>query len=328
MTTAHYEVSGLRLTCNHLLPCLISSNGAVDIVVHYFASTMLLAALPVTAVRNSATAEMSWHDEQNALHIRFTDPLNSAQLEFILSATNDRVDVYYSAGIIVDDITRVLLGTIMGRILSRRGKPALHANVVDIDGGAVLFCGCSGAGKSSTTAALVAAGAPLLADDIATLEMIGQQLFVAHGYPHLRLWPDSAQSLGSQWQDLPLVFSRTETMGFKCYRDLSQTPELFTGRPLPLRVIYLLKARVSGQVDPSFRSLSQQEAVPALLGNLYLGQEQAAALVARQLPAMVRVAQQCLVYEVSAPDGLNHLPAFAEALVTHARQSIRQLQVS
>jgi hypothetical protein len=49
----------------------------------------------------------------------------------------------------------------------RRDAIFFHASSVDIDGGGVMFIGRKGAGKSTTSLALAAAGFPLLGDEIA-----------------------------------------------------------------------------------------------------------------------------------------------------------------
>jgi hypothetical protein len=58
-----------------------------------------------------------------------------------------------------------LLHAFVPKILSLRGHFVLHAAAVAIDGRVLAFSGLSGAGKSTTAAALVAAGAVAVCDD-------------------------------------------------------------------------------------------------------------------------------------------------------------------
>jgi hypothetical protein len=66
-----------------------------------------------------------------------------------------------------------LVGPVMAVVLCQRGGFALHASAVSIAGEAVLFLGVSGSGKSTTAAALTAAGQRFLADDIVALVETG-----------------------------------------------------------------------------------------------------------------------------------------------------------
>jgi hypothetical protein len=60
-------------------------------------------------------------------------------------------------------------GTVVAHLLAWRGVIPMHACAVAIDGRAVLIAGTAGAGKSSLTAGVIAAGAELLSDDLSAL---------------------------------------------------------------------------------------------------------------------------------------------------------------
>jgi len=85
-----------------------------------------------------------------------------------------------------------LLGSAMGALLAQRGKLVLHAGCVAMGERALAVAGNSGAGKSTTTAALVQRGCTLLSDDLVAVS----QGRVCSGYPFLRLWPQSFNLLG------------------------------------------------------------------------------------------------------------------------------------
>ena len=303
------------------LPCIATkSDTAPDLQVR-FATTVKHPLQPIleSAVRNPVTGEFEWQDEQGLTHVRYVDPLDGSQLEFVLHPTDNAIEIFWDGRVFIEDIPRVLLGTIFGRWLRAQDVTALHANVVNIAGAAVLVCGGSGSGKSTTTAALLAAGHPLLTDDLAALDLSGSSPKVRHGYPHLRLWPDSASGLGPEWQNLPLVFRNTETMGVKVYRDLAGHPELFSDTDLPLSCVYVLDGRNEGLEQTQFERLPTGLAVPYLLRNLYLGQGRSSQLLAAYLPDMVHVAERCPVFLVRVAAGLNRLPELAAAMTAHAR---------
>lgn len=95
-----------------------------------------------------------------------------------------------------DDIPIFLLGTVFGILLHQREQIVLHASAVRINGKAVLFCGNSGAGKSTMAAALVQRGYPLVTDDVCAIAMTAEGVPMV--YPdgrQLKLWAQSIDRL-------------------------------------------------------------------------------------------------------------------------------------
>jgi len=81
-----------------------------------------------------------------------------------------------------------LLGPVIAVLLHRRGHFVLHGSSVIINGTAQIFLGDKEAGKSTTAAALVAAGHPLIADDIvAIINEPDKLLRVFPGPPTMKL---------------------------------------------------------------------------------------------------------------------------------------------
>ena len=82
--------------------------------------------------------------------------------------------------------------SIFGAVLQQRGVMAFHAGSVTADGGAVLFLGGSGIGKSSLAAALHDRGYDLLADDVTgvVLDRGAHRPVALPSLPCFRLRPD------------------------------------------------------------------------------------------------------------------------------------------
>ncbi|MEH6756661.1 MAG: hypothetical protein V7676_04030 [Parasphingorhabdus sp.] len=81
-----------------------------------------------------------------------------------------------------------LLGPVIAVLLHRRGHFILHGSSVIINGTAQVFLGDKGAGKSTTAAALVAAGYSMIADDVvAIINEPDQPLKVFPGPPTMKL---------------------------------------------------------------------------------------------------------------------------------------------
>ncbi len=121
-----------------------------------------------------------------------------------------------------------------------RGREVLHASAVVLGGGAVLFAGEPGAGKSSLAAALVRAGAALLGDDAISLERREGSLLAHPAVAALYLRP-------AEWDRLSVA-----------ERELLGPAEPFAGRqrhapeamapPTPFEALYLLERAREGAV--------------------------------------------------------------------------------
>ncbi len=84
-----------------------------------------------------------------------------------------------------------LLGSAMGALLHQQGKLPLHASAVAVDGGAVIFLGTSGIGKSTLSADLSLKGFPVLADDIGVITFNKDGIpFLQPGIARIKLWED------------------------------------------------------------------------------------------------------------------------------------------
>lgn len=96
------------------------------------------------------------------------------------------------SGVDEAEIQVFLLGSVFGALCHQRGLVTLHASAVRLpDGGAALFAGPSGIGKSTVAAALMQRGYEVICDDLSVLRKQPDGVYhVAPGIPRLRLWDD------------------------------------------------------------------------------------------------------------------------------------------
>jgi hypothetical protein len=108
-----------------------------------------------------------------------------------------RVVIEPCGGVARDEIDAWMQGLITPLLLAQRGRFALHANLVELDGGAVAVAGARGAGKTTTSLVLERRGARTLGDDVARLSCDDGALVScsATGRP-LRIAPETAATLG------------------------------------------------------------------------------------------------------------------------------------
>lgn len=98
-----------------------------------------------------------------------------------------------------DELIRVpLLGSVLAVALYFLGRLVLHGNAMSIEGKGALLLGAKGQGKSTLSAALVARGHSIQAEDVATVAVSpGNAVEIFRGMRQLRLWPDAIRpSLG------------------------------------------------------------------------------------------------------------------------------------
>lgn len=90
-----------------------------------------------------------------------------------------------------------LLASVFAALLRQRGLLVLHANVVTTPRGAVAISGVSGAGKSTTQAALIARGCRMVTDDITVICMAPDgRIMALPGVPKMNLCEDAAEKFG------------------------------------------------------------------------------------------------------------------------------------
>jgi hypothetical protein len=310
----YYRTFGLNLAVNRPIHFLIETDAQKpDCLILLHGSTSL-AKVPPQA-RQTTPTSCEWTSDDRGIVIRFHDPLNRGEVEFKLQSSGNQLDVWWTPEVDMHDVIRVCTSIMIGRILNALGKLALHANAVQVGGSCILLAAPSGAGKSSTTAALLKAGATLLSDDIVNIDNINNQFIAAHGFAQLRLWPDTASELLPDMTSLESVYKRTALTGDKRYWDLARQPDSFHPKDSPIQAIYLLgersKDRISAQLLPA------NLAIGSLLHQLYLGQPAHPELWQSPFMALVKLVQQVPVFTLQLLEGLHSLQSAHDFLLSH-----------
>lgn len=165
-----------------------------------------------------------------------------------------------------EDVATYVVGPVMGFVLRRRGILALHASSVCVCGNAVVLCGSSESGKSTTAAALALRGFSVLTDDISPVKDDEGLLYVEPGYARVCLWPDAVESLVGAPEALPRITPTWE----KCFLALDGVKAAFESKKRPLAVVYLLGARVDEVDAPRIEDSGMRDAVLELVQNTYM----------------------------------------------------------
>lgn len=127
----------------------------------------------------------------------------------------------------------LLLGFAMSLLLRQRGILVLHGSSVAVNDEVVAFVGGSGWGKSTLAEAFHLRGYGIVTDDVLPIKLDGDRPIVFPGFPQVKLWPETAASLGYDTENLPQVTPRQPKLAHRF-------SDRFNLTPLPLRKIYIL----------------------------------------------------------------------------------------
>lgn len=240
-------------------------------------------------------------------HFRYSDGT-----EFLVESNGAEVwATWPSETLTLEDTATYLLGPIMGFVLLLRGTICLHASAVAIGTQAIALLGPAGSGKSTTAAAFANRGYGILAEDVLSLNEQGKTFWVQPGYPCIRLWPHSVEALYGTTHELPKL---TPTWD-KCFLDLSQESYTFHERPLPLTAVYLLAARSENPEAPYVESLSQAQALMALVANTYATNLMDREMRAYEFGLLSRLAMDVPIMQVTPSNNAEQLGRLCETII-------------
>jgi len=305
-----YSVYGLAVESNLEIPGL-SEGGGRGAPLAIRGGPAGDFAPPATPPRLAGELETLWHLGDERWLLRYDGRSMGAPSWYVeASQRGERLDVRWEESGQRGDIAAFLPGPGLALALHMRGAFPLHAGAVAADGRAALIMGPSGAGKSTTLAALVRRGFPLISDDVAVLADEGDFPAVHAGPRRLRLYRASAKAAG--WDgELSRLFRHPE-LDDKKYLPLDDAPDL--AGPIPVGSIWYLRPRAAAGSAVGIERLAPKDALARLLANVYCGRFLDRGGVQRAASRCADLAGGVPVFAVTAPDDLEALPAFAEAL--------------
>jgi hypothetical protein len=194
-----------------------------------------------------------------------------------------------------------LLGPVMAMLLHLRGKLVLHASAVASGDRGAIFLGDKRAGKSTTAAALVAAGNRLLTDDVLALDtMPTGGLGILPAYPQIKLARDSAQAIAIDAIVEPRLHHAIDKRQHRLTHGFSHASTAATR-------IYVLQRGAEAKVT----AMPVQTALLALMRFSYVTRFEGAALKGASAAAHLRLCAELAsstgVRQLVIPDGLHRL---------------------
>ncbi len=227
----YYRVAGLRVASEIELAGAIPAQGGAAAAEVTINTGPVAGSLPGAGINGPTWALRASPDGELAC-ARFL--LRIPGIARFLLTGGREIRFEAEAGIAPSEIAIFVLGTVFGVLLHQRGQIVLHASAVRVGGNAVLFCGASGAGKSSLAAALAQRGFPVVTDDFCALDFddSGGHVVQSDGR-QLKLWAQTIAHLSLEAQRGAPVRQQLQ----KYYVE----PDLSHSEALPLGAVYFLR---------------------------------------------------------------------------------------
>ena len=308
-----YRVYGLTLQVNQPLPGLIPAHNDTPVDVWIDLMKDGESQLPSAEVETiSSGLNVLCKEYGTYFHLWFR---GDGQLDFQIDSQGRHIWASWTRSVL-EEVTGLLLGQVLGCALRLQRTLCLHACVVKIGQHAIAIVGESGAGKSTTAAVLARRGHAILSDDIAVLNDDKQHWLVQPGYPRLRLWPETIHALYGSELDLKKIFSFCEKRFVDLIGNSSETVSKFYSDSLPLAAIYVLGKRQPELAAPKIETISPATAVMTLMAHrsvshLKLDLDKQA----HEFAGLSRLAMTVPIRKINRSNSLQVLPQLCDVIV-------------
>ena len=158
-----------------------------------------------------------------------------------LIENGDTITIEIIPGATTRDIVVFLWASSIAVLLHQRGKFIVHGSSVMKGEHAVIFSGPSGSGKSTIASAFAThKDSLIISDDISAISVDSTGTpVVLPGYPLMKLWRDSSDTLGLEWDEERLIREKVNKM-------MVNISDRFVQHSVPLRQFYLLSYKSNG----------------------------------------------------------------------------------
>jgi hypothetical protein len=231
--------------------------------------------------------------------------------DFEVSADGTEVTAYPAED--TDDATveHLYINQLVPLALSRQGRPAYHASVVTVPGGAVAFLGKTGMGKSTLAASFALGEAAFLTDDALLIEESDEGCLAMPSHASLRLWEDSVEALVSEANPLadPVSYSTKARL-------LAGDALAYSEEPQLLLAAYVLERQ--NAASAAIRTLTGLGRYMAWLGNSFLLDIEDHELLSRHFEWTHRISGTVPTFALDYPRDYGILKDVQDAVRHHA----------
>lgn len=209
-------------------------------------------------------------------------------------------------------VSQALLGLVMSLVLERRQVLCLHASAVTVEGRAAVFMGDKGAGKSTTSGALLARGYSPITDDLVPVTAAEDAPIVAPGFSSIKLFPDSVAALAlADAEGDRRIHPQSDKMQ-------KPMPVPVPRQTVPMGAVFVLK-RAPDVDSPYVEALPPHEALQMVMRYTFMARYGETRLGPVHLMHHMKrcggVVAHAKVYNLWIPDDLGQLDALADVIV-------------
>ncbi len=206
------------------------------------------------------------------------------------------------------------VGNVMSYWLERRGILMLHASAVKAGDGCVAFIADSGTGKTTLATACLAAGYPLVTDDILALSVANGGVTALPGFPQMKLFPHQLALLGGNPAAYGKIHPRFEKLKVPIGSWSGEKLGTFFKNKLPLKALYLLQR--SETDEPSISAVGAAAGVISLVRHAFAAELlDAVDRSSARLGKIGTIASLVPLQVLKIPEGYERLPGVVKFLV-------------
>jgi hypothetical protein len=243
----YYQAFGLTIESTIPCPELLSQPGEPEVFIHYGA---------VPDALDEVQAQTGWYQQNSEAVLLKIDSIAN-----YLILKGNKIIIDKAMGSHDDEVRLFLFGSAFGALLHQRGLLPVHGSAVEVNGGAMVFVGLRGFGKSSLAGAFQQRGYRIIADDVCVLSPAKEAApSVYSGFPRLKLWPDTLEKLGKNPQGLRKIIPAVDKRHLPLGKD-------FCARSRPLRRIYELT--VTDAKEFNLTPLQGLDKLAIIIGHTY-----------------------------------------------------------
>lgn len=244
-----YRAYGLNISSTIFFPELLSINSSIDVKIHSEGYEFFFQN--IDKPKKSGLNEILF-STNDILYILNDEPLFRIRYgKEIIFNPNSNVDIIY--------LRHLILNRGIATLLRQRGYLVLHASAVNMKGGAVVFLGWGGDGKSTIAAALNRKGYQFITDDVLKIDIINDEPLAIPSFPRAKLWGDIINYM----EDKPSLSQKIHPEIDKYSYDIVN---MFFTDPLPLKMIYILENSFKNDII----TLKPQNALMELINSSYV----------------------------------------------------------
>jgi len=287
----HYSAFGIRIDSEILLPELsvVPETATADVIIRYGDLT------------NTDDSMCNYNDWKAG---NFLFKVDDVPAFCIMNGKQIVVQPFQDSAAVLPE----LLGTVMGALLMQRNMLPVHGSMIIMNGFAIIFTGESGAGKSTTAAALRKRGYTLMSDDLSAMTCDCDGIFWGQpGYMQQRLGEDTTELLDIDTSGLEKVFE---------FRNKYVVPVSvdFDLKPIPIGAIYeIVKAPCEEIIIENLQGIEKLKTLmnntyQPLLVSLFDAKE-------KHLKQCLQLSKQIPIFRLSRPEAKMSIDQQIEAII-------------